>query len=378
MIEQYLEAAIRQAQERAKVLKGKIPNPVRAPELISLQRLCEERIDSLISQLDYLLTDALILRPDLIGERMRLFRRLNKDLTGMETTAIAALSRIHPDDIALNKIVFQIHAEINFPLTPPTVTCLSRDYFGIDTSLHLLEVPLVESDFLLHLPDLYHELAHLLIATQNNPKVEPFRHELAKFLGRLSQHFDRERATNLRSTGPKEYFAYVLDRLERAWVNWAIELFCDLFATYTLGLAYVWSHFHLTAKREGDPWDVRLTGLMSHPPDQARMEAMLIGLDLIGLAREGEPIQRAWNALLRATHTVATPLYQRACPRALLEQAAIHALEGTKNLGCRIARTGTGDRVHNILNTAWNTFWTSPNDYHHWERECVAELKRTP
>ena len=123
MIEPYLEVAIRQAQERAKLLKTKMPQPLRATEFVALQQLCENRIDDIIRLLDYLLNDTTILSKELIKERIRIFRRTIGELSQLETSAITALNRVHDDDIFLNKLVFQIHKEINFPLSPPTVTC---------------------------------------------------------------------------------------------------------------------------------------------------------------------------------------------------------------------------------------------------------------
>ena len=257
------------------------------------------------------------------------------------------------------------------------MTCLSRDYFSINPTLHLLEVPLAESDFLLHLADLYHEIGHLLIATTNNPRVEPFQQELGKFLFAIAQHFEADRAANLRATGPTGYFAQVLDLLERYWIHWANEIFCDLFAIYTIGCAYAWAHFHLTAGHEGDPYDVRLARFMSHPPDQARMEAMLIALDLIGFDKHAVAIQQKWDALVKATGAVQTPMYRKACPQQLLRQAAIYALEGTKTIGCRVALANTTSKVHDLLNTAWDKFWNSPNDYHRWERDSIINLKQS-
>jgi hypothetical protein len=376
MIESYLDSAIRQTRERAKLLKGKIPHPVKAAELVALQRLCEDRIDSIITQLEYLLTDGTILMKELIKERIRIFRRIYADVSQLETTAIAALTRVHDDDIFLNKLVFQIHREINYPLSPPVVSCLSRDYFSINPSLHLLEVPLAESDFLLHLPDLYHEIAHLLIAATNNPKVEAFQHQFSQFLFAVAEYFEGEHTANVRSTGPTGYFTQVLDLLERYWIHWATEIFCDLFATYTLGPAYAWAHFHLTALHEGDPYDVRVARFMSHPPDQARTEAMLIALDLIGFQKEAKAVQQEWDGLVKSTGATQSPLYRKACPQYLLRQAANRALEGTRMIGCRIVQANTADKVHDLLNTAWHKFWTSPNEYPQWERECIANLKQ--
>lgn len=376
MIESYLDTTIKQAQERAKILKGKISRPVQHREFLALHKTCQDRIDQAINKLEALLTDQLILQKGLIRERIRVFRRVLADLALLETTAIAALVRCHRDDIALSSLVFRIHQEINYPLPPPTVTCLSRDYFSINTSLGLVEVPLAESDFLLHLPDLYHEIAHLLIATRNNPAVEPYQREYGKFLLLVNHYFEAQRAATLRSTGPREYFERVLELFEYFWIrSWANEIFSDLFAIYTLGPAYAWSHFHLTAGRDADPYDVQVPGFMSHPPDQARMETMLIGLDLLGLNEEVDEIRRKWDGLIRATGVKPTPMYRRACPKELLRQAAINALEGTKEIGCRIVGDGTTGPIEHLLNSAWRKFWTAPDEYHAWEREAIRELK---
>jgi len=377
VIEPYLSAAIRQAQERARILKGKMSETsLNSPELLALRHTCEDRIDQIVRDLEELLNDPLILRDDLVRERLRLFRRQLADLSLLETTAIAALTRPHEDDAALSRVVFQIHKEISYPLPPPTVTCLSREYFSIDPSLHLLEVPLAEADFLLHLPDLYHEMAHLLIATRNNPRIAGYQTEYANLLSLVKKHFETERAANLRSTGPKDYFRYALDLIEYFWIRgWANEIFCDLFATYTLGPAYVWAHFHLSAGHGADPYEVQVDGRMSHPPDHARMESMLLGLELIGFAGRAAEISQRWEALVEATGFKPTPMYRRACPRHLLEQAAAHAREGTRLIGCSIVHEGTSSPIHDLLNTAWERFWSAPDDYHEWERQAIAELK---
>lgn len=376
MIEHYLEAAIRQAQERAKLLKAKMPQPVKAAEFVALQQLCDSRIDDIIRLFEYLLTDPTILTKELVKERIRIFRRAIGELSQLETSAIAALNRAHEDDIFPNKLIFQIHKEINFPLSPPTVTCLSREYFSINPALHLLEVPLAESEFLLHLPDLYHEIAHLLIATTNNPKVEPLQQELGKFLFAVAQYFDKERTANLRATGPTDYYAQVFDLLERFWIPWATEIFCDLFAVYTLGPAYAWSHFHLTAGHGGDPYDIRLNNFMSHPPDQARMEAMLTALEVLNFKRQAADFQEKWNALVKSIGALQTPLYRRACPSQLIQQAVVYTLEGVKKIGCRVVSESTTGMVHDLLNTAWQQFWAAPNQYPAWERETINSLKQ--
>jgi len=369
----YIDAAIRQAKERARLLKTKIPTPPSA-ELIGLQRLCETQIDEVIVQLEYLLKDPTILDPGAIRERIRFFRRALNQLADIETTGIAALNRTNDDDLFMNRLVLQLHREINHPLPAPVVTCTARSYFTIHTGLHLLEVPPAESDFLLHLPDLYHEIAHTIIATRNNPKVEPFQQELGKFLYSLSRYFEAECLANERATGPTSYNAFVLDTLERSWSRWAVELFCDLFATYTIGPAYAWAHFHLTAGRDSDPYDVKATRITSHPPDQARMEAILIALDLLRF--DISTIKLKWDNLVKATGACQTPDYRKACPKELLESAAVHALEGTQKIGCRIINDKTTGLMNDLLNNAWVEFWNNPSGYHQWERQLMNAFKQ--
>jgi len=121
---------------------------------------------------------------------------------------------------------------------------------------------------------------------------------------------------------------------------------------------------------------VQPLSFMSHPPDQARMEAILIGLDLIGFKDQASSIQQKWNALVKATGVKPTPMYRRACPMELLENAAIQALEGNKRIGCRIAQKGTTSFIHDLLNKAWEKFWAAPTDYHGWERKEIDGLRK--
>jgi len=376
MIGAYFDAAITQVRERAKVLKGKIRSPLPSSELTGLQSRCENRLDAIIQKLDYLLSDPLLKQSTVVPIRIRMYRRALEELAQLECTGITALSRPEKEDVFMNKLVFQIHKEIVYPLNPPAVCCLSQEYFVIDPSIGLLSVPLAESDFLLHMPDLYHELAHPIITVSDNPKAEGFQKEFAKFLGVISEYFKKEKLDNLRSTGPKEYFGFVLDILNHTWsIYWSRELFCDLFATYTMGPAYAWSHLHLSASVDADPFDAKVMQVTKHPPDQARMEAVLAALDLLGFTKEKKVISTRWNDLLLHIGAKQNSEYRRACPKELLEQAAVHAFEGTKAIGCRLADIKTSGEIHSILNEAWDVFWKNPSKYHDWEKEKIKQLR---
>jgi len=376
-MDNYVEVLIALALEKARVLRGKIKNPLPSAEFSGLQSRCEYQLDSISHRLRYLAEDPDVKAKGNSQRRIRLLRRAFDELALLECTGIAALNRIDQDDVFLSKVLFQIHKEINYPLNLPTVTCLSQSYYNVNPKIGLLSVPLAESESLLHLPDFYHELGHPVIYAIGDPKVEKFQEEYGKFIGFVLEIFNKRRIEITRSTAPKDYHMFEAKILELSWIKyWGMEFFCDLFAIYTLGPAYAWSHLHLTASRDGNPYDVKINQVTSHPPDQARMEVMLYALDLLGQQREATSIRDKWNSLLVMTGSKQSANYRKACPRELLELAAVHAFEGIKFIGCRLANERANGEIHKLLNEAWKIFWQDQSKYRSWEKTKLIELKQ--
>src|SRR6266568_7353739 len=148
-----------------------------------------------------------------------------------------------------------------------------------------------------------------------------------------SSDLDEELEKEKRSRGPKEF----IDNLygwSNAWVGgWAIELFCDLFAVYTLGPAFVWSHLHLSATRGKDPFHT--LGYTTHPSDAARMSTMLYGLRLAGFEAQVSEIQARWDELMLISAAVPESEYDRCFPHQVLDSFAQEALRGVAEIGCR-------------------------------------------
>lgn len=377
MISSYYKAVLAQARERAKILKAKVSRPVKEPDLLALRQRCESHLDGILRDLEELEKDEYLERPEMFRQKVSILKKIISNISYIETTGIAALDRMKDDDIFLTRLIFHIHGEVGYPLLPPAVTCLSRQYYSIYPMLGLIQVPLAEADSLLHLPDLYHEIGHPLTSSKDNPKVEPFTNALGGFMEFAGQHFETEYARTQRSSGPRDYFGAIVRQLQQSWVIfWSQEMFCDLFALYTLGSAYAWSHFHLVAERCGDPYRVDLSGSSEHPPDSARMEALLAGLTLVGMSQEAEIIRTRWEELLFKLGYSPNELYVKACPLSLLSEAASCALEGTKGIGCAIINSPVGTRlVGDLLNKAWLEFWKSPTGYAAWEKQTLKNLK---
>ncbi len=374
MLNQYLAGSIDQLRLRAKRLIGRIPRNL-PREYAALDQACRTQINSIIADLAQLSEAACDDEPARLAVRLRSFRRSVADLDLMESTGVMALTRRHTDDHFLNQLIERIRTEIRYPLAAPVVSSLSQQYFQIKSELNLLFVPLIEGDFLLHLPDLYHELAHPLLAVVNDPTLEPFQSAFYRAADRVIDHLAQLERNEDRRYGPKAYSS-VLKRWVEAWVPfWLTEFFCDAFAACTIGAAYVWAHLHLIAKRGDDPFQI-WNPARSHPPDDARMRVMLACLDECGLDSAAERVRVQWRQFLTEAGIQAEPEYQRCVPDTLLSGIAADAKIGVAGLGCRVVTTDTADDVHRILNAAWDQFWLTPASYVEWERTAMADLRR--
>ena len=373
MIARYLAGSIGQLVERARAMIGQIPRDL-PRNYDTLAERSRRQINDAINDLRFLLDDPVFTDDRFQPERLRKFKRVVSELDFLENVAIAALKKAQKEDHRLNGFLDRVCHEIGYPGVIPVVTTLSQAYFHIYPDLRLLCVPLVEGQFLLHLPDLYHELAHPLLVEPDDPVLEPLQERFALCSGVCLEYVQGEQAKEERRNGP-ERTRYVLQAWESSWAKyWLTEFFCDLFAVFCAGPAFVWSHLHLTMKRGGDPYTTPDFSATMHPADDARMTVMLRGLELIGLAEESRRIASAWCSLLATLGVRPEPEFVWCYPRQLLKQIAEEALAGTRDIHVRIFRNGEAETVASELNAAWAKFWEDPVGFPRWEGTAVERL----
>lgn len=370
MLDEYFQGTVPQLIERGRLLKGKIPRDL-PRDYEGLIRACDFELDGIMNRLRELQGAAGSGSAALQHAQLRKFRRAVADLDHIETTGIAVLNRAHDDDHHANRLLYRICREIKYPWVTPTVTTLSTGYFYIYTKLNLMFIPPAEGSFLLHLPDLYHELGHPLLTPQNNPVLDRLLARYLQCTAMVHDYFaDRREAEDMRR-GPQA-FKESIDRWEILWTKyWLIEFFCDLFALATLGPAFAWAHLHLFMKKGSDAFAVSSGG---HPADDARMRALLAALRRIGFSDAANVIGARWSEALRLSDGVQGPDYPHCYPDELIGFVVGKAIEGVQAMDCRIAAPGTGDPVHMLLNEAWVKFWTDPQSYHRWEIDAVKTL----
>ncbi len=371
----YIDGAIREAVGRGRALMSKIPGSRKlGSHFSSLANFANNEIGEIIDALDRLYGDAGYNDPKNLKIKFSRSKMLSGMLAKIENVVIAAMSRKSEDDDYVNKLVKEICNEINYPLPSPVASCLSQKYYHIYPEYGLICIPLLESEFVLHIPDLYHELGHPLIEL-DNPKVAKFRNNLGYFNLGVKQHFEKEisrREMNKISEDIHDPIYIYKD----SWLQkWSVEIFCDLFATYTLGPAYLWSNLHMCSKMSWEVCKTPTHEISSHPAGDARMRCCLIALEQIGFKDDSNEIKTKWNEFVQIVGQTRTEDYFIAYPEVILKSAAEFCLVGIKEIGCEIVTPITTDRVNRLLNDSWKQFWKDPKKFIEWERTAIDTFK---
>ena len=304
---------------------------------------------------------------------LRLYRRVRGELEHLESVAVRALCRWNDEDRRVNRLADSFAREIRYPLPTPVISCASQRYFHTYPDLRLVCVPLAEGHFLLHLPDLYHELGHSLLEFENDGRLTGFQERHVEAVSAAQKYLAGELRKENTGLGPETFKRYLMTWID-CWLSWAIEFFCDLYAVYMVGPAFAWSHLHLAACVGTDPFKVSLVTTIVHPPDAARMTALLLALERLGFHDDRAAIARRWEEFLQLSGSEVSPEYRRCFPDTLVKRIEHLAFDGTLALGCDLVGPDMKGPGRLLLNEAWKVFWRSPPTYVDWEQRAVADL----
>ncbi|MGI0086900.1 MAG: hypothetical protein ACREBI_02920 [Nitrosotalea sp.] len=377
----YLNSLVYEQISRSESLKKRIEKPLPYPELSGLK----ERINKIIDEQTMILSSCLSELQERQDDSdcrdiLRIVRGSVRVISDVETYGIAALEYQTRESAFLNKVLFKIHQEIKLPLSCPSVCCISTNYYFSVPFANVIFVPLLESDFLLHLPDLYHEIGHLVARNRESMiSIQNIKESFEKAFSKITDYYTELIKEKKKDVGPEEILQNIA-YIHAQWKLWIEEFFCDLFGLYTLGPAYVWSNLHLTTKTSPDIHRLLVIIEQSHPSDEARMRMLFVGLRLLGFETEAEPIKTEWNKV-KPFWGSPSPEYQYAYPDPLLQEIAQIFLEGIKESGFSIVKQESlqndNENVRFLLNQAWKNFWKlSSEDFRIWETEQIDLLRK--
>lgn len=378
-MKEYLQKLVSEQIEKAHTLKGKIKRPLIYPELSGLSNRCDSILDQKISSLEYL--QSVIETEDDEGYAWRALKDIIRDIEWIEKYGIPALYYQSKEVGFFNKLIFQIHKEIRLPVDPPSVACLSTNYYYTATVVNVIFVPLSEADFILHLPDLYHELGHYVLGVSSkNKSLEHVRKRYEQAYSLVTDYYTRLLTDLRRGTPELKDLIYLIEITHSNWRYWLSEFFCDLFALYMLGPAYAWSNLHLCAKKSDNIYEFSEIQPQTHPSDESRMRILGMALRIIGFKDEAEKIEKTWNQVMASWEGPPVE-YQYAFPDELLSQITELMLDSLKSCGFRIASpaaiSSRSDKILCMLNSAWEKFWSSsPDEFRLWEAQELEKFRQ--
>jgi hypothetical protein len=375
----YLESLIIEQMNRALALKRLIPYPLRFPELSSLATRCTQILDDQFELLSSLREELSYRSEDDVRDILRELRMCTWEVQLVEYYGISALYYQTPEVGFLNKVVFKIHQEIRLPFPPPSICCTSTKYYYSCLFTNVIFVPLGESNFLLHLPDLYHEIGHYVLENRRQElRLAPVDRGYNQLFGKITNHY-MQLLREKKSENSPPAIPIMIARIHSNWKNWINEYFCDLFGLYTAGPAYAWSHLHLTAKTSDNlyamPSLYPIT--QTHPSDESRMRLLIHGLRILNLDEHAKKISGRW-AEIEQIWGSPPPEYSYAYPDSLLVELATSVFNALRGAGFAMF-TKTRSHTNSITETldkAWDMFWTTkPREFRVWEEQQIDNLR---
>jgi hypothetical protein len=367
--------------ERSMYLKSLIPRKI-YPELTGLADRCSRILDSNITYLRFLLRALKASEGEDIRDLYRSFRVAYREIETVESFGIPALHFQAQGSKFLNKLIFGIQNEINLPFIAPSVACFSKEYYWIHPTTNVMFMPIGETNSLLHLSDVFHELGHCtLFKKDNDLRLEEIKTSYSGMIKKITSHFTELSDKKRKPTAPIEV-PMIIRHLHSQWKNWTNEFFSDLFACYTVGPAYAWAHLHLTTKKSDNVYKFEKPPInQTHPSDDSRMKMLDIGLKKIGFNNEAKNILSIWNSMPFVTSSKPIHEYQYAYPTSLMEELAELVLKGINKSGILTINPEQLERledtsIRKTLNEAWKKFWTQSN-YREWEKTTLKTLNQT-
>ncbi len=298
------------------------------------------------------------------------YNTLHESLLSIELFRYLVIINYGEPEEYFKKKIKRIYKETNCLQKQPIITTISNseNYYWALPTYDIIAVPVGEERNLLNLPDIYHEMGHL-IYHQHEPYLKG---SVEKYIADFYNSEMQRVISEQRSESLIPIFRTKSDN----WISsWIMEFTCDFIATYLTGPAYAWTNLKLTTLSCGN--DEVYVDSETHPSDEARMRGIFFVLNRTGHSAEVIEIEKSWNQFLKATRNPLPPNYQYFFPQHIIEELARTVITGCENIGLAdynaqvISHTNP---VSKILNDAWKELFIRPDTFGSWELQKIDEI----
>ena len=316
--------------------------------------------------IDRALADPDIDDPNYATNYFRDYCYITRLLRELEDFSLLVLKRFNESDQRATDLMRAICTESGYPYQAPICTAISSQYFWTIPNMDLVFVPCLEPDHVLGLPDIYHELGHILLFREKNRLEFPA-------LALVDDHYDRLRAEGKRLNWPDASLEHV-EQFQHNWRrSWLLEFASDLIATYLIGPSFGWCNIRTATNLGGELF----VGTDSHPADDARATAIGMMLTEIGFDDSRQRIQLRWGELIKLAVESPPPRYDLAYPPKLLEDLTQFLQKECEALGLKKFNSDSSEGVAATIHSCWSQFRDKPESYANHERKALENLLAT-
>lgn len=307
----------------------------------------------------------------LAGNNLYRFNRAHREFKAIHSYRYLALKNYKDPEIFFFRLITKIYLEHRISAIPPIVSTISNhdDYYWAVPYFEIIALPSGEENSLLNLPDMYHEIGHLLHSMFHGKSCE-----VSSVL--VDRHFAKE-IVRVEDEGTAHHYKSKLEEAKYLWQgSWIEEFTCDLVGTYMTGTAYAWTNLKLLSTGHGSTKIFEYS--QSHPADEARMIIIILMLEKLGLNDDKEKVEAAWNLFLTDTVGFKPNYYSLLFPQKLLHHIVDEFFDFYQNadLASYPELLKTSNSVSVLLNDAWINAQTNPLQYFEYEINAIKILKK--
>jgi len=370
-MERFVQGLLLELERRCAVLRERLEAIPADPDLADLVVGAYRVVESVRRAVGGLLQNPAFRVPELLPNYLQLYRRWNEQATLVESFSLPFAERYDVVDRRLTRLARRLTQQVHWPLDGPLVTAFSSQYYWTPGVFNLVGAPSVENTTLLRLPDLCHELGHILLIRYERARIADFRDEIVQYVEGEKQRIDATQR-------PPGYGA-LYDQLLIQWhEQWLWEFAADMVATFLVGPAFGWQHTRLCAGATRSMHFPALGELAEHPADEARLRGIVAMLRELGLEEEAQNVEALWEVHATIRGAVQRPAdYNVSYPQSLLDSLARRIVKGCRALNIREfnrSEDPAGD-IPAMIVEAWRRFLENPQQYTGWEASTLATLQ---
>jgi hypothetical protein len=308
--------------------------------------------------------------PPLGSNNIIKYNTFHERLLTIEVFRYLIIINFGPAEIYFKKNIQRIYDEIHSLDTPPIITTISNSesYYWALPSYDIIAVPTGEEKSLLNLPDLYHEMGHLIF----NQSAAFLKREIEQ---KISDYYRNESQRVLNEGRDPLLISFFREKRSYWMGSWVMEFVCDLIATYLVGPAYAWTNLKLSTLSSAI--ERIYQDSPSHPSDEARMRAIFYMLEKMGHRVELVDIEGSWTAFLAATKNPQPSNYDFIFPQDIIALLADYVFDGCKAIDLQVYADQVAwyrDPISKILNDAWEKSFADPSEFAAWEKDQIDKI----